>query len=118
MRVEAESHARSAAVLGAASLFRSLSDSTRLEILDLLSEHVELRVVDLVGRLGLAQSTVSTHLACLRGCGLIEVRPEGRQSFYRIAIDELSCLLRDAQTVLVATGHAPATCPTYGLDPR
>lgn len=35
------------------------------------------RVVDLTRVLGLAQSTVSGHLACLRDCGLVTARPAG-----------------------------------------
>ena len=59
----------------AASLFQSLSDPTRLAILRHLAagEH---RVVDLTTHLGLAQSTVSAHLACLRDCGLVSSRPQ------------------------------------------
>ncbi len=53
------------ALTAAACMFRSLGDPTRLAILHhlALGEH---RVVDLTGHLGLAQSTVSAHLACLK----------------------------------------------------
>lgn len=61
----------------AVALFRSLGDATRLGILLRLAEG-EARVVDLVAALGLAQSTVSSHLSCLRDCGLVDSRPEGR----------------------------------------
>lgn len=52
----------------AVALFRSLADETRLRIVQRLARG-EARVVDLTGELGLAQSTVSKHLACLRDCG-------------------------------------------------
>jgi ArsR family transcriptional regulator, cadmium/lead-responsive transcriptional repressor len=97
----------------AAALFRSLGDPVRLAILLSLSEG-EARVVDLTDRLELAQSTVSKHLACLRGCGLVDFRAEGRQSFYFVARPELLDLLRSAEEVLAATGEAVALCPTYG----
>jgi DNA-binding transcriptional ArsR family regulator len=97
----------------AAALFRSLADPVRLAILRRLSEG-EARVVDLTGHLGLAQSTVSKHLACLRGCGLVDYRAEGRQSFYFVACPELLDLFRSAETLLAATGEAVALCPTYG----
>src|SRR2546425_6814938 len=61
----------------AAALFHSLGDQTRLAIVRRLSEG-EARVVDLVTELGLAQSTVSKHLACLRECKLVDFRIEGR----------------------------------------
>ena len=61
--------------------------------------------------LGLAQSTVSKHLACLRDCGLVTARAEGRQSFYALARPELMDLLASAETLLAATGHVVALCP-------
>lgn len=64
-----------AAGLGpAAALFHGFSDPTRLAILRHLAtgEH---KVRELTEHLGLAQSTVSAHLACLAGCGLVASRP-------------------------------------------
>lgn len=99
----------------AVALFRSLADPTRLAIARRLAAG-EARVVDLIGELGLAQSTVSAHVACLRGCGLVIGRPEGRQVFYALARPELLDLLAAAETVLAATGNAVALCPNYGTD--
>ena len=99
----------------AACLFRSLADPVRLAILQHLAVG-EQRVVDLVGRVGLAQSTVSGHLACLRDCGLVTSRPQGRASVYSLARPELLELLAVAERVLAATGSAVRLCPTTG-DP-
>lgn len=99
----------------AVALFRSLSDRTRLAIVRRLATG-EARVADLVGELGLAQSTVSAHMACLRDCGLVGGRPQGRQVFYSLARPELMDLLAAAETLLAATGNAVALCPTYGTD--
>jgi DNA-binding transcriptional ArsR family regulator len=74
----------------------------------------EVRVVDLVAELGLAQSTVSAHVACLRDCGLVAGRPEGRQVFYSLARPELLDLLAASERLLAATGEAVALCPNYG----
>jgi DNA-binding transcriptional ArsR family regulator len=101
----------------AAALFRSLGDPARLEILRGLADG-EARVVDLTRRLGLAQATVSAHLACLRDCGLVAVRPVGRASVYCLAQPALLELLAVAERVLVDTGNAVALCPTYGDTPR
>ena len=101
----------------AAALFRSLGDETRLRIVARLAAG-EARVVDLTGELGLAQSTVSKHLACLRGCGLVDYRTEGRQSFYALTRPELMDLLRAAEGVLAATGVAAALGPASGTGPR
>ena len=69
----------------AAALFHGLADPTRLAILQRLADG-EARVVDLTGLLSMAQSTVSAHLACLRDCGLVVGRPEGRQMFYSLTL--------------------------------
>jgi ArsR family transcriptional regulator, cadmium/lead-responsive transcriptional repressor len=95
-------------------MFRSLGDPARLAIL----RHVavgEHRVVDLTAHLGLAQSTVSAHLACLRDCGLVHSRPQGRASMWSLNHSaELLAVLGAAERLLSATGDAVALCPTYG----
>ena len=103
-----------AGLSAAACLFRSLADASRLAILHhlALGEH---RVVDLTAHLGLAQSTVSGHLACLRDCGLVASRPQGRASLWSLtAQDELSDLLAATERLLAVTGDAATACPTYG----
>jgi DNA-binding transcriptional ArsR family regulator len=99
----------------AAALFRSLGDPARLAIVRELTRGPA-RVVDLTRPLGLAQSTVSKHLACLRDCGLVTVRPQGRASVYSLAQPALLDLLAAAEALLEATGNAVALCPVYGQD--
>jgi DNA-binding transcriptional ArsR family regulator len=102
-----------AALAPAAALFRSLADPARLAIVQRLADRPA-RVVDLTAELGLAQSTVSKHLACLRDCGLVQASTAGRASVYSLAQPELTGILSAAETVLAATGNAVALCPTYG----
>jgi len=99
----------------AAALFRSLGDPARLVIVRRLAAGPA-RVTDLTAALGLAQSTVSKHLACLRDCGLVTSEPCGRASVFRLAQPELADMLTAAEAVLAATGNAVALCPEYGLD--
>lgn len=102
----------------AACLFAGLSDPTRLAILQILAGG-ELRVVDLTAQLGLAQSTVSGHLSCLRDCGLVESTPLGRASVYRLAHDgAVLAVLAAAEQLLALTGEAVALCPNYGMSIR
>ncbi|MEY9211994.1 winged helix-turn-helix transcriptional regulator [Thermobifida halotolerans] len=99
-----------------AALFRGLSDPTRLAILHHLTfgEH---RVRDLTDHLGLAQSTISAHLSCLRDCGLVTSRPRGRASLFSLtSAPELLDVLTAAKRLLHSTGDAPALCPNYGVD--
>lgn len=99
----------------AAALFQSLGDPARLAILRRLANG-STRVVDLVAALGLAQSTVSKHLACLRDCGLVDSEPVGRASMFRLTQPSVVEVLAAAEAVLAATGNAVALCPTYGVD--
>jgi ArsR family transcriptional regulator, cadmium/lead-responsive transcriptional repressor len=101
----------------AAALFRSLGDPARLAILRRLAIGPA-RVTDLVEALGLAQSTVSKHLACLRDCRLVESNPAGRASIFRLTQPALAELLSAAETVLEATGNAVALCPVFGEPQR
>jgi DNA-binding transcriptional ArsR family regulator len=91
-------------VTAAAYLFRTLGDPTRLLILRHLARG-EHRVVDLMTHLGLAQSTVSGHLACLRDCGLVRSRAQGRASLYSLARPELLDLFDATESFLRATGE-------------
>lgn len=109
-----DARAGRAGLAPAAALFHSLADPARLAIVRHLAAHGQARVVDLTGELGLAQSTVSKHLACLRECGLVQVRPVGRASVYSLAQPALAELLAAAETVLAVTGNAVVLCQAYG----
>ena len=113
LEADASAEAGSAA---AVDLFRSLADPARLTILRhlALGEH---RVVDLTAHLGLAQSTTSAHLACLRDCGLVSSRTVGRASMYSLAVsEELMTMLGAAERLLAATGDAVTLCPRNRLS--
>lgn len=106
----------SAGLIAAACLFHGFSEPSRLSIVRhlALGEH---RVVDLTAHLGLAQSTVSQHLACLRDCGLVSSRPQGRASMWSLNhVDTVLALLASAEELLALTGDAVTLCPTYGPD--
>ena len=100
----------------ASCLFHGFSDPTRLAILQhlTLGEH---RVVDLTAHVGLAQSTVSKHLACLRDCGLVTSRPDGRASVFSLAHPEQTMrLFSITEQLLDATGEAVVLCENYGAS--
>ncbi|MDA8213990.1 MAG: metalloregulator ArsR/SmtB family transcription factor [Nitrospiraceae bacterium] len=65
------------------SIFKALSDETRLRILKLL-EHGELCVCDIVAALDIIQPKVSFHLGVLKDAGLIKDRKQGKWIHYRI----------------------------------
>lgn len=87
-----------------AALFHALEEPTRLALLEHLGSG-EHRVRDLVDHMHLAQSTVSKHLACLRDCGLVRVRIEGRASWFSLADPvRLADLIESAAALLSASG--------------
>ena len=68
-------------------VFKTLADPTRLRLLALL-EREELAVQELTEVLGMAQSTVSRHLAILREAGLLRDRRDGTFVYYRLAAQD------------------------------
>lgn len=98
------------------TLFHALAEPARLEILTHLSSG-EHRVRDLVAHLGLAQSTVSKHLSCLRDCGLVTVRPQGRSSWFSLAAPALLADLLTATDAFVRGAGIAASLRTHHNDP-
>jgi ArsR family transcriptional regulator len=70
--------------LEADTLFRLLSDTTRLRVVMLLQQAGELCVCELTHTLDLSQPKISRHLAHLREGGLLLTRRDGLWMYYRI----------------------------------
>lgn len=66
-------------------LFKSLSDSTRLQSLLFIYQEKELCVCELMVALELSQPKVSRHLALLREAGLLETERRGQWVFYHLS---------------------------------
>jgi ArsR family transcriptional regulator len=62
---------------------KAIADDTRQHIMKICCCEW-CSVGDLAARLGVTQPTVSHHLAILREAGLVEVRPEGKKTFYTL----------------------------------
>jgi ArsR family transcriptional regulator, arsenate/arsenite/antimonite-responsive transcriptional repressor len=62
---------------------KALADETRQKIMKLCCCDW-ISVGDIVRRLDVTQPTVSHHLAILREAGLVSVREQGKQAFYRL----------------------------------
>jgi DNA-binding transcriptional ArsR family regulator len=93
-----------------AKYFRGLGDPIRLGILELLRREGELSVGELVRRLALPQPQVSNHLACLRWCGFVEARREGRTVYNRIADKRVEAMLELAESLLADNAEHVAAC--------
>jgi ArsR family transcriptional regulator, cadmium/lead-responsive transcriptional repressor len=90
--------------------FRALGDPTRVRILELLREHGEMSVGELVERLALSQPKVSNHLGCLRWCGFLVTRREHPTVLYRIADDRVPELLALGRALLADNAEHVEAC--------
>ncbi|MCC6496071.1 MAG: helix-turn-helix transcriptional regulator [Propionibacteriaceae bacterium] len=98
-----------------ARFFRGLDDPTRVLILELLLSG-ERPVSEMVEVTGCPQGRVSNHLACLRHCGYVTTRRDGRFVFYRLADDRVRALLRIAQELMADHAQALLSCAVVSPD--
>lgn len=68
--------------------FRAIADPNRRRMLDLMLSG-ERTVGELTGVLGIAQPSVSQHMAVLRQAGMVDERREGRRTYYAVRAAEL-----------------------------
>ena len=93
-----------------AKYFKVLADPTRVRIVELLREHGELTVAELVARLGAPQPNVSNHLACLRWCGFVARERRHPHVHYRVGDDRVVDLLRLGRAMLADNADHVASC--------
>ena len=102
-----------------ARLGHALSDGTRARILLALRD-APAYPSELAATLGVSKQVMSNQLACLRGCGLVVGRPDGRRTEYRLSDPHLAHALGDMLRLALvvdpdccgpdctcATGHGP-----------
>lgn len=70
------------------TVFKALSEETRLRIIKLL-EGGELCVCDLVAALDMSQPKVSFHLNVLKEAGLVKDRKQGKWTHYRVETSDM-----------------------------
>lgn len=91
----------------------ALSDPTRSRLLLSLREAPGYPA-ELAEQLGVSRQSLSNHLACLRGCGLVVAAPEGRRSRYELADARLAHALGDLLGVVLAVDPLACDDPTDG----
>jgi DNA-binding transcriptional ArsR family regulator len=100
-----------------AKFFRALGDPTRLRLLEFLL-HEEHSVNECVEQIGLSQGRVSSHLACLAGCGYVEARRDGRFAYYRVSDPRVAELVLMARSLAADNSAALAACVRIDAPPR
>lgn len=93
--------------------FKGLGDPVRLRILDFLQDG-EKSVGEIVEHLGMPQNNVSMHLGCLRWCGYVTTRRDGRHIFYSLGDSRVTEILRLAKELLCGSEVYLMTCNVIG----
>jgi len=88
------------------------SNKTRIQILDSIKEE-EKTVSQIVDDLNGNQSNISQHLTCLKGCGLIVGRQDGKYVYYRVRNQLIRDLLTMFDVVLEDVQNDIACCENH-----
>ena len=80
-----------------------LSEEVRYRILSLIASKGELAAKDILEEFDFTQPTLSHHMACLSGAGLVNVKRKGRFAYYSVNEDTID---------LVASGIASLKNPS------
>lgn len=81
-----------------ADLFKTIANSKRLQILDLLRPG-EMYVTELTKKMGIRKANTSQHMAVLKYTGLVESRREGKNVFYRLSNPKIIDFLQTADSL-------------------
>ncbi|WP_214879282.1 MULTISPECIES: metalloregulator ArsR/SmtB family transcription factor [unclassified Exiguobacterium] len=92
-----------------ARVIHGFSNKTRLQILETIRDG-EKTVTQIVETVEGNQSNVSQHLACLRGCGLIIKRVQGKYVYYSLRNETVRELLQLFEKLTIEVGNEPACC--------
>jgi DNA-binding transcriptional ArsR family regulator len=76
----------------AALVFRAVNHKLRQQILAVLHENKGIDVTSIYGKLGLAQSIASQHLAILRKAGIVTSKREQRFVYYSVNYKRLETI--------------------------
>jgi len=93
-------------------VFKGFSDTSRLCIFEALKSG-EKTVSELVVITGYGQSSISNHLSCLRECGLVVSRQEGKHSYYKIRDARVIEILNLADGILGDVSEEMFNCLKY-----
>ena len=79
----------------------AISDATRARVLLALADAPAFPS-ELADSLGVSRQSMSNHLTCLRGCGLVVGVPDGRRTRYELADARLGHAIKDLIGVVLA----------------
>ena len=89
--------------------FKGLGDPTRLRIVEALLEK-ERNVSELIKIIGVPQSNVSNHLACLKWCGYISSHKEGTSVYYQVSDERVKKIIGFAREIIADHAESLYAC--------
>jgi ArsR family transcriptional regulator, arsenate/arsenite/antimonite-responsive transcriptional repressor len=97
--------------LSSVDFAKAIADETRQKIMNLLCCQW-MNVGEIVEALGgVTQPTVSHHLAVLREAGLVNIRPDGKQTFYSLNQERIAFCCGQLMQVFAPESNAAASQP-------
>ena len=97
-----------------AHFIHGLSNKARLTILELLKSN-EMTVNEIVEKSKISQYSISQHLSCLKGCGLVSSRQEGKYVYYQIKNNQILELLKLIDSVVEDTEDDIESCQYHTI---
>ena len=95
-----------------AKLMRGFSDPSRLSILETLLDGPR-KVNEIVMATGLSQPNVSSHLSCLRDCGLVSTQSQGKFVIYQLSDPRVNEILNLSSSLLADVARGVYECTRY-----
>ncbi|MFY0781757.1 metalloregulator ArsR/SmtB family transcription factor [Peribacillus simplex] len=93
-------------------LIHGFSNKTRIQILESIKNQ-EKTVSQIVEEISGNQSNISQHLACLKGCGIIVGRNEGKYCYYSLRNQQIRDLLTMFDVVLADVQNDVSCCERH-----
>ena len=93
-------------------LIHGFSNKTRIQIVECIKDQ-EKTVSQIIEEINGNQSNISQHLACLKGCGIIVGRNEGKYVYYSLRNQQIRDLLTMFDVVLEDVGTDMAYCDRH-----
>lgn len=97
-----------------AKFFDGLANPTRLKIVELLLDRGEMNVGEIIEAVQMSQGQVSNQLACLKWCGYVSSRSEGKFVYYRVIDVRIRDLINLARAVVADNAENIRACTRMG----
>ena len=95
-----------------ALICKAIGDNNRLQIIEMLSGG-EKCACKLLERFEITQPTLSHHMKILCGCGLVNVRKEGKWSYYSLNCETLTAFKEYVEGLSCCKADGVSECKKY-----